>query len=90
MEGVFLVSRIFLLCFCAAITTGNFCVVFVENIDVPVIFWEMFADEVQKLSPDVCLCIHAVGWIKPDYACLSVLSTVLCSVSCWFLAFSVG
>ena len=44
---------------CAAITDLN--VVCVENLVVPVIFRKMFIDEVQKLSADVCLNVHAVG-----------------------------
>ena len=50
----------------------------------------MFADEVQKLSADVCLYVHTVGWIKPDYVSLSVLAAILCSVGCWFVAARVG
>ena len=42
----------------------------------------MFADEVQKLSANVCLYVHAVGWIKPDYVSLSVLAAILCGMSC--------
>ena len=49
----------------------------------------MFTEEVQKLSADVCLYVHAVGRIKPNYVSLSVLATVLCCVSYRFLAFSV-
>lgn len=64
---------------CAAIT--DFYVVFVENLVVPVIFREMFTDEVQKLSADVCLYVHAVGRIEPNYVSLSVLAAVLCGVS---------
>ena len=37
----------------------------------------MFTDEVQKLSADVCLYVHAVGRIKPNYVSLSVLAAVL-------------
>ena len=55
---------------CAAIT--DFYVVFVKNLVVPVIFRKMFADEVHKLSADVCLYVHAIGRIKPNYASLSV------------------
>ena len=33
-------------------------------------------EEVQKLSADVCLCVHALGWIKPDYISLSVLAAI--------------
>ena len=50
----------------------------------------MFADEVQKLSADVCLYVHTVKWIKSNYVSLSVLAAILCDVSCWFLAFGVG
>ena len=71
----------------AAIT--YFYVVFVEDLVVPVIFRKMFTDEVQKLSADVCLYVHAVGRIKPNYVSLSVLAAVSCCVSCGFLAFSV-
>ena len=53
------------------------------------IFRKMFTDEVQKLSADVCLYIHAVGRIKPNYVFFSVLEAVLCGVSYRFLAFSV-
>ena len=56
---------------------------------VLVIFRKMFTDEVQKLSADVCLYVHAVGRIKPNYVSLSVLATVPCCVSYRFLAFSV-
>ena len=49
----------------------------------------MFADEVQELSADVCLYVHAVGRIKPNYVSLSVLAAVLCGVGYRFLAFSV-
>ena len=49
----------------------------------------MFADEVQKLSADVCLYVYAVGRLKPNYASLSVLAAVLCGVSYRFLVFSV-
>ena len=59
---------------CAAIT--DFYVVFVEDFVVPVIFRKMFADEVQELSADVCLYVHAVGRIKPNYVSLSVLAAV--------------
>ena len=64
---------------CAAIT--DFYVVFVENIVVLVIFRKMFTDEVEKLSADVCLRVHAQGRIKPNYVSLSVLVAVLCGVS---------
>ena len=52
----------------------------------------MFADEVQKHSVDVCLYLHTVRWIKPNYVSLSVLAAILdlCGVGCWFPAFSVG
>ena len=43
----------------------------------------------KKLSADVCLYVHAVGRIKPNYVSLSVLTVVLCGVSCRFLAFGV-
>ena len=42
------------------------------------IFQKMLTDEVQKLSANVCLYVHAVGWIKPNYISLSVLAAVLC------------
>ena len=69
---------------------ANVYVVFVENLLVPVIFRKMFADEVQKLSADVCLYVHAVGRIKPNNASLSVLAAILRGVSRLFLAFGVG
>ena len=47
---------------------------FVENLAVPVVFRKVFADEVQKLSADVCLYVHTVGWIKPNYVSLSALA----------------
>ena len=72
---------------CAAIT--DFYVVFVEDLVVPMIFRKMFADEVQELFADVCLYVHAVRLIKPNYVSLSVLAAVLCGVSYRFLAFSV-
>ena len=49
----------------------------------------MFTDEVQKLSADVCLYVHVLGRMKPNYASLPVLAAVLYSVSYMFLAFSV-
>lgn len=65
---------------------ANFYAVFVENLVVPVIFWKMLADEVQEFSADVCLHVHAVGRIKPNYVSLSALAVV----SFRFLAFGVG
>ena len=56
---------------CAALT--DFYVVFVENLVVWVVFWKMFTDEVQKLSADVCLYVHAVGRIEPDYVVIIYL-----------------
>ena len=53
------------------------------------IFRKMFTDEVQKLSGDVCLYVHAVGRTRPNYVSLSVLAAVLYGVSYRFLAFSV-
>ena len=50
----------------------------------------MFTDEVQKLSADICLYVHAVGRIKPNYVSLSVLAAVLYGVSYRFLVLSVG
>ena len=49
----------------------------------------MFADEIQKLSADVCSYFYAVGRIKPNYVSFSVLAAVLCGVSYRFVAFSV-
>ena len=49
----------------------------------------MSTDQVQEHSADVCLYVHAVGRIKPNYVSLSVLAAVLCGVSCSFLPFSV-
>ena len=49
----------------------------------------MFTDEVQKLSDDVCLYVHAVGLTRPNYVSLSVLAAVLYGVSYRFLAFNV-
>ena len=72
---------------CAAIT--DFYVVFVENLVVPVIFWKMFIDEVQKLSADVCLNVHSVGRVEPNYVSLPVLEVVLCGEICRFLALRV-
>ena len=60
-----------------------------KNIVVPMIFRKMFTDEGQKLSADVCLYVHAVGRIKPNYVSFSVLEAVMCGVSYRFLAFSV-
>ena len=48
----------------------------------------MFIDKVQKLSADVCLNVHAVGRVEPNYVSLPVLAAVLCGMSCRFLAFS--
>ena len=62
---------------------------FLLKLVVPVIFRKMFTDEVQKLSADVCLYVHAVGPIKANYVSLSVLATVRCGVSYRFLAFDV-
>ena len=63
---------------------------FVENLAVPVIFRKVFNDEVQKLSVNVCLYVHTVRWINPNYVSLCVLVAILRGVSCWFLAFGVG
>ena len=49
----------------------------------------MFTDEVQKLSANVCLYVHAVEPIKPNYVSLSVFAAVRCGVSYRFLAFDV-
>ena len=49
----------------------------------------MFTDEVQKLSADVCLYVHAVGWVEPNYVSLPVLAAVLFGVRYRFLALSV-
>ena len=40
---------------------------------------KIFTDEVQKLSADVCLYVHAVGRIKPIYVSLSVLCGATCA-----------
>ena len=48
----------------------------------------MFIDEVQKLSADVCLNVHAVWRVETNYVSLPVLGAVLCGVGCRFLAFS--
>ena len=45
------------------------------------IFRKMFTDEVQKLSADVCLHVHAVGRITPNYVSLSVLAEICSSIS---------
>ena len=45
-------------------------------------------DKVQKFSADVCLNVHAVGRVEPNYVSLPVLAAVLCGVSCRFLVFS--
>ena len=47
----------------------------------------MFTDKVHKLSADVCLYVHAVGRVEPNYVSLPVLAAVLCGVSYRFLAF---
>ena len=60
---------------CAAIT--NFYVVFVENLVVRLIFRKIFFDEVQKLSADVCLYVHALRWIKPDNVSLPFVVSAL-------------
>ena len=49
----------------------------------------MFTDEIKKLSADVCLYVHAVGRVEPNYVSLPVLAAVLFGVSYRFLAFSV-
>ena len=49
----------------------------------------MFTDEVQKLSADFCLNVHAVGRSKPNYVSLSVIAVPLCGVSYRFLVFRV-
>ena len=51
----------------------------------------MFTDEVQKLSADVCLYVHVVGRMKPNYVSLSILAAVLYSVSyLLILSFYIG
>ena len=54
---------------------------FVENLVVPVIFRKMFIDEVHKLSADVCLYVHAVGRVEPNYVSFFVLAAVLLYIS---------
>ena len=51
---------------------------------MPAIFRKMFADDIQKLSAEFCLYVHAIGWIKPNYVFASVLAAILCEllVSC--------
>ena len=49
----------------------------------------MFIDQAQKLAAEVCLNVHAVGRVEPNYFSLPVLAAVLCGVICRFLAFSV-
>ena len=44
-------------------------------------FRKMFIGEVQKLSADVCLNVHAVGRFEPNYVSFPVLAAVLCGVS---------
>ena len=44
---------------------------------VAVFVWEMLADQVQKFSSDVCLHVHAVGWIKLNDISLPVLAAIL-------------
>ena len=51
--------------------------VFIEDFVVAVFVWEMLADQVQKFSPDVCLHVHAVGWIKLNDISLPVLAAIL-------------
>ena len=51
--------------------------VFIEDFVVAVFLWEMLADQVQKFSSDVCLDVHAVGWIKPNDISLPVLAAIL-------------
>ena len=72
---------------CAAIT--DFYVVFVEELVVPMIFRQMFIDEVQKVSADVCLNVHALERVEPNYVSLPVLAAVRCTCICicirvWF------
>ena len=50
------------------------------------VFRKVFANELQKTFADVCLYVHTVRWIEPNYVSLSVLAATLCGVSCWFLA----
>ena len=54
---------------------------FVEDLVVPVIFRKMFTDEIQELSGDVCLYIHAIGRIKPnDVNFLCLFLRLFCAV----------
>ena len=43
----------------------------------------MFNDEVQKLSADVCLNVHVVGRIKPNYVSLPVGRCLLLWADGW-------
>ena len=86
LRGGCLACFFFGLCF---LIITDFYVVFVENLVVPLIFWKMFIEEVQKLSADVFLNVHAVGRVEPNYVSLPVLAAVLCGVICRFLVFSV-
>ena len=65
---------------------ANYFAVFCENLVVQIVFWEMLADEAEKLSADVCLQGHAVGRIRANYVSLSALAVM----GCRFLAFGVG
>ena len=40
------------------------------------LYRKMFIDEVQKLSADACLNVHAVGRVEPNYVSLPVLAAV--------------
>ena len=91
MEGVLLVSMIFLLCF--LIMACRLSVLFLLKILLYRWFFGKCFRKVQKLSAYVCLYVYAVRWIKPNNVSLSVLAAILwgaCDllvscVRCWLI-----
>ena len=37
-------------------------------------FWELFIEDLEKLTPNICSHVHAKGWIIPDDVSLAVFS----------------
>ena len=82
VEGFLLVSRIFRLCFLIMV-----CRLSVQLYLTFMLFLlKIVLYKIQKLSADVCLNVHAVGRVEPNYVSLPVLAGFLRSVNINFLS----
>ena len=59
---------------CAAIT--DFDGVTVKDLVQLMMFWEMFIDKFQEVSPNICCYVFAERWVKPNYVSLSIFQLV--------------